>query len=317
MTGKSCWRRSRRFVHGDERGDLLHRVDIRGLDKALHHRAMAETKPASEPASVAGSASAKSGKKAKLVLLAVPVLLLCGGLGLWFSGILPGLLGMHPGQPEPVSGQARPAAPRLPIFVQMPDITANLNASGRRATFIKMRSQIEVLGQDDAAALTSALPRLAKVQFEFDRLEVNPRFAMITRHANACILARLRVEMEDRGGKIEILLPYASLEPVREVLLQQFMGEKFGRDSIWETHLAQELRHTDVALDVVLHQQIMPLSTILDLKIGDRLVLDSKPNAPVSLQCGQVPLFSAELGQVEGRPSVRIAETLLSAGVAA
>jgi flagellar basal body-associated protein FliL len=40
------------------------------------------------------------------------------------------------------------------------EITANLNASGRRATFIKMRSQIEVLGQDDAAALTSALPRL-------------------------------------------------------------------------------------------------------------------------------------------------------------
>ena len=155
------------------------------------------------------------------------------------------------------------------------------------------------------------------MQFEFDRLEVNPRFATITRHANACILARLRVEMEDRGGKIEILMPYASLEPVREVLLQQFMGEKFGRDSIWETHLAQELRHTDVALDVVLHQQLMPLSSILGLKIGDRLVLDSKPNAPVSLQCGQVPLFSAELGQVEGRPSVRIAETLLSAGLVA
>jgi len=242
------------------------------------------------------------------------------------------------------------------MLVQMPEITANLNASGRRATFIKMRSQIEVLGQDDAAALTSALPRLvdlftvylremrpeelrgsagthrlreeliaraniaahparvAKVHFEFDRLEVNPRFATITRPANACILARLRVEMEDRGGKIEILMPYASLEPVREVLLQQFMGEKFGRDGIWENHLAQELRHTNVALDVVLHQQMMPLSAILDLKPGDRLMLDSKPNAPVSLQCGQVPLFIAELGQVAGRPSVRIAESLLPAG---
>ena len=121
---------------------------------------MAETKPASDPVSLAKGASAKGGKKTKLVLLAVPVLLLCGGLGLWFSGILPGLLGMHPAQPETVSGGARPAASRLPIFVQMPDITANLNASGRRATFIKMRSQIEVLGQDDAAALTSALPRL-------------------------------------------------------------------------------------------------------------------------------------------------------------
>jgi len=118
---------------------------------------MAETKPASETASAAGSASAKGGKKAGLLLLAVLVLLLGGGLGLWFSGILPG---MQPPQPEAVSAEPRPQAPRLPVFVQMPEITANLNASGRRATFIKMRSQIEVLGQEDAAALTSALPRL-------------------------------------------------------------------------------------------------------------------------------------------------------------
>jgi len=46
-------------------------------------------------------------------------------------------------------------------------------------------------------------------------------------------------------------------------------------------------------------------------------VLDSKPNAPVSLQCGQVPLFTAELGQVEGRPSVRIAEAVVHGGAAA
>ena len=37
--------------------------------------------------------------------------------------------------------------------------------------------------------------------------------------------------MEDRGGRLELLLPYATLEPVRELLLQMFMGEKFGRDS--------------------------------------------------------------------------------------
>ena len=40
--------------------------------------------------------------------------------------------------------------------------------------------------------------------------------------------------MEDRGGRLELLLPYATLEPVRELLLQMFMGEKFGRDTIWE-----------------------------------------------------------------------------------
>ncbi len=122
---------------------------------------MAAKKPAPEPAAGAEDAPAKGGKKKKLILLAVPVLLLGVVAGLWFSGILPGLLGMGP-PPPPAAGtaEAPPPPPRVPAFVQMPEITANLNAPGRRATFIKLRSQIEVLGQEDAAALTAALPRL-------------------------------------------------------------------------------------------------------------------------------------------------------------
>ncbi len=102
----------------------------------------------------------KSGKK-KLILLALPVLLGGVGAGLWFSGILPGLLGMHPSPPvAAATAEPAPPPPRVPAYVQMPDITANLNAPGRRATYIKVRSQIEVLGAEDAAALSAAMPRL-------------------------------------------------------------------------------------------------------------------------------------------------------------
>ena len=54
-----------------------------------------------------------------------------------------------------------------------------------------------------------------------DRLETNPRFAAITRPRMA-ILVRLRIDMEDRGGNIELMLPYATIEPIRDVLLQMF-----------------------------------------------------------------------------------------------
>lgn len=108
----------------------------------------------------AGEAPKKAGGKKKLILLALPVLLGGIGAGLWFSGILPGLLGMAP-PPAAAGASASPAPPpRVPAFVQMPDITANLNAPGRRAMFIKLRSQIEVLGAEDQAALTAAMPRL-------------------------------------------------------------------------------------------------------------------------------------------------------------
>jgi len=83
---------------------------------------------------------------------------------------------------------------------------------------------------------------LSPVTFTIDRLETNPRFAAISRPANAAILVRLRIDMEDRGGNIELLLPYATIEPIRNVLLQMFMGEKFGRDPIWEGHFRNRSR---------------------------------------------------------------------------
>ncbi len=89
--------------------------------------------------------------------------------------------------------------------------------------------------------MMKAFEPLTPVTFNVERMETNPRFAAIARPANAAILIELRIDMDDRGGKVEILLPYATIEPIREQLLQMFMGEKFGRDPIWEGHLASEI----------------------------------------------------------------------------
>jgi flagellar motor switch protein FliM len=183
--------------------------------------------------------------------------------------------------------------------------TAAMRIEGRPYTTIE-RTLVERLITVVLSDLRAAFEPLCPIEFRFDRLEVNPRFAAVSRLSNAAVLARLRVDMEDRGGRIDILLPYATLEPVRELLLQQFMGERFGRDSIWETHLAEELRQTEVALDVVLDEQTMLLSQVLRLNVGDRLMLASPSGAPVRLRCGEVPLFEGQLGRRENRLAVRI-----------
>src|ERR1035438_8078500 len=114
--------------------------------------------------------------------------------------------------------------------------TAAMRIEGRPYTTIE-RTLVQSMIQVVLADLSAAFNPLCPVTFRFERLEVNPRFATISRLSNAAVLARLRIDMEDRGGGMELLLPYATLEPVRELLLQQFMGQKFGRDSIWENHL--------------------------------------------------------------------------------
>ncbi len=187
--------------------------------------------------------------------------------------------------------------------------TAAMRIEGRAYTTIE-RTLVERLITVVLADLTASFDPLCPVTFRFERLEVNPRFATISRLSNAAILSRLRIDMEDRGGRLDLILPYATLEPVRELLLQQFMGEKFGRDSIWETHLAEQLLDTEIELQAVLDEQIMPLSEIVKLEVGSRIVLQAGPGAPIQLRCGTVPLFAGRAGRRKHRVAVRITETV-------
>jgi flagellar motor switch protein FliM len=183
--------------------------------------------------------------------------------------------------------------------------TAAMRIEGRPYTTIE-RTLVERLIQVVLGDLTLSFDPLCPVTFRFERLEVNPRFATISRLSNAAVLARLRVDMEDRGGRLELLLPYATLEPVRELLLQQFMGEKFGRDSIWETHLAEELWNTEIDLEVVLDEQTMRLSDVMALQPGNQIVLNASMATTVQLRCGSTALFEARVGRRNNKVAVRI-----------
>ena len=116
--------------------------------------------------------------------------------------------------------------------------------------------------------------------------------------------------MEDRGGRTELLLPYATLEPIRKLLLQQFMGEKFGRDSIWEGHLATELWSTTVEIEAILDQQVMPLSKIMNMEVGQTVVLNATPDSKIELRCGGVPLLRGRMGRTGNSIAVRVEEAV-------
>jgi flagellar motor switch protein FliM len=184
-----------------------------------------------------------------------------------------------------------------------------IRIEGRPYTTIEsnlVKRMIEVVLADAELAFKPLSP----VKFNIDRLETNPRFAAISRPANAAILVRLRIDMEDRGGNIELLLPYATIEPIRDVLLQMFMGEKFGRDPIWEGHLATEIGQAEIAVDAVLYEAELPLRQLMTLNVGDTLTLEIKPDALVTVRCGDITLTEGRMGRVGDRVAVRVAKPL-------
>lgn len=187
--------------------------------------------------------------------------------------------------------------------------TSAMRIEGRPYTTIE-RTLVERMIYVVLEDLSAAFEPLSPVNFIFDRMETNPRFATIARPANVSVVARLHIDMDERGGKIDLLLPYATLEPVRELLLQMFMGEKFGRDPIWENHLARELWHTDMEIEAVLGGTVMTLDDVLNLSVGSQIMLKAEPGSDIELRCGEISLFKGKMGRKRGNMAVRIEQNM-------
>ncbi len=163
------------------------------------------------PEAAEGTEAAKGGGgKKKLLLIALPVVLIGAGAGLWFTGILPGLLGMNPPPAATAAAEGDAAAaanapPRPPAFFDMPEIVTNLNATGRRPVFVKLRSKLEITRAEDAAQITAAMPRLLDL-FQTHLRETRPeelRGSAGTHRLRTELIARANIALSPPPGSTQ------------------------------------------------------------------------------------------------------------------
>jgi flagellar protein FliL len=110
-----------------------------------------------------------TGGRRRLVLLGAPVALIGVFAGLWFSGVLPRLLGM---QHADASAEAARAA--TPIYIDLPEMVANLNSNPQRPSYVKLVARLEVTKQEDVERVKAAMPRLQDLFLTYMR-EMRPQ----------------------------------------------------------------------------------------------------------------------------------------------
>ncbi len=145
--------------------------------------------------------------------------------------------------------------------------------------------------------MSAAFNPLTPATFRMERLETNPRFATITRPSNAVILISLRVEIDDRGGLAEVLLPYVTLEPIKELLVQMFAGELFGgTDMSWEMHFTNEVGYTEIPVLAKLSKKVISLRELANLRVGSTLIMNEKPAEDINIECKGLRIMRGQLG---------------------
>jgi flagellar protein FliL len=81
------------------------------------------------------------------------LLLLAAGGGLYFTGMLDRFVGK-----KPASAEAAPPKPL--VFFDLPDFLVNLNATGKKASFLKLTVSLQIEKPEDAPRIQAVLPRI-------------------------------------------------------------------------------------------------------------------------------------------------------------
>lgn len=174
---------------------------------------------------------------------------------------------------------------------------------GREFTPTEMRV-IQLLLRQTFADLVEAWAPVMPVEFEYLNSEINPHFANIISPREYIVVNRFHVELEGGGGELHVSLPYAMLEPIRELLDAGVQSDRIEKDESWTHALRSQLQDAEVELSSILARRTISLRELCRLKVGDVIPIDLPRT--VTLQVEQVPLFAGVFGTHNGRNAIKI-----------
>jgi len=142
------------------------------------------------------------------------------------------------------------------------------------------------------------------VEFSYVGHEVNPQFANIVSPSEVVVVTTFHIDLETGGGDIYLCLPYAMVEPIRDLLDAGVQSDRGERDERWEIAMREEVMNAQLELSSVLAEVTMSLRDLAELQAGDVIPLDMPDE--VMLMAAEMPVCTGKLGTSEGSYAVQI-----------
>jgi flagellar motor switch protein FliM len=153
------------------------------------------------------------------------------------------------------------------------------------------------------ADMKEAWTPIARIDVEYLNSEVNPNFASIVTPSEVVVVCPFNLELDGGGGFLHLVLPYAMIEPLREILDSGVQSDRAEQDERWLAALKEGLQEAEVELTTLLGHGSVTLQRLVDLKPGDVLPCDFAGKATVLAE--GVPLFRGAFGVSRGQQCIR------------
>jgi flagellar motor switch protein FliM len=176
---------------------------------------------------------------------------------------------------------------------------------GREFTATEQRV-IHMVLRNVFSDLHEAWSHVAPIEVEFVQSEINPHFANIVSPSEIVVVTSFHIEVDGGGGNLHVTMPYAMIEPLREILDAGVASDRVEKDERWMICLREEMEDAEVQLTTRIGRCNISLATLLNLKAGDIVPCDFQ--GKVTVLAEDVPVFRGSFGLSHGMQAVKVEE---------
>lgn len=170
---------------------------------------------------------------------------------------------------------------------------------------IKIARRVVMSAIDD---LEKAWEPVYPLKVGYSRTEINPQFVAVVPPSDVVIATTFDVELEKVSGTIKIVIPYATLEPIKSKLSVGFQSEQLEVDHIWIHRIKEQIMQTYSNVLVKLGNADISVNDIINLQPGDIIQLDTDATQPLDLLVEGIPKFKVIPGVLKGQRAIKIVE---------
>lgn len=171
------------------------------------------------------------------------------------------------------------------------------------------RIELSVIGKVIDLALKDldeAWAPVHKTDITFVRIEVNPQFVGLVPPSDVVISTTFEVELEHASGTIAVVVPYQTLEPIKEKLNAGFQPEGDRFEKVWTSQLRQHLTDTQLNARVNLGETNLTVGDLVNLNIGDVIPLTQDADGELDLHIEGTPKFKCRFGVSRGNRAIQV-----------
>ena len=166
---------------------------------------------------------------------------------------------------------------------------------------------IEVIAEEYKKAWRGIYP----IELDYQRSEMQPQFATVATPSEIVVCCSFTLEIGDTSGTIHFCIPYATLEPIRDILFSSIQGDSAEPDRRWVKLLTQQIQAAEVELVAEMAHAPATVEQLLALKPGDFIELDLKPL--IEAKVDGVPIVECYYGTSNGKYALRVDKLLTTA----